>query len=433
MSKADTEKKMKEKLMAQGSLSSPAPQSEGMDYTQMQQMFGQPDAATAPQESVAELPPGHFKDDPQGAINHISQMLASKATGLQLNTGKTPGSLTARMPVDQPLAALFGMKKNVPVSSPNFMDTLGNTLGQETTAKLLPHNLPRTPEGQPFVSKDVFDQVMQASAKEDGKRLLSPEESKLTIGYWKEAAPSLVPLAESIMATQGGLPEWLGKQGPSYRLKRSEYGTVQGFTEEGEPVEQDPTTRKWFVGGKETPAENVGRLLSKTRPQMTEGQMNEVTNLLNSKSQINEIKRLFDPSAVGPVQDKLLSFQELTGIKLPDLHGISVMTDDKMKLRTVMGSNINDYIKTITGAAMSEPEARRIMRTMPKAGASDDAFLPVLAEIAKLVETKLDNRLDVLETQDTVGIKKLRELSSQRYQETKPKAKKPLGDIFGGK
>lgn len=362
---------------------------------------------------------------PEEAMNTIQQLKRNEQGQLSIETPRNK------------IAQLFGKDTRLDplLDQTNYFNTIKGSLGEDQARTLMPSGLMQTPEGDPFVNRDAYDQVMQAASKTQDKRLLSPEESALTLAYWKEAAPSLVPLADAIIKKNGGLPEWLGKQGPSYRLKRSEYGSVQGFTEDGAPAEYDSTSRKWYVGGKETPASEVGRLISKTRPQMTGEQMNEVTNLLNAKSQLNTVQELFDPAAVGPIQDKLLNFQELTGIKLPDLHGLSALTDEKVKLRTVMASGINDYIKAITGAQMSEIEARRIMRALPKPGASDDAFLPALHEIMRLTNQKLENRLDVLETQDTVGVKKLRELVSTKHAENSPSAKasqrKPLSDIFG--
>lgn len=349
------------------------------------------------------------KMNPEEAIKRIGQILLRNKSG----------QLFKEVPSEQPLLRLFGVKSSAPIESPNYFETLRGSLGEQEATRLLPGEIPMTPEGVPFVSKEAYDQVMQASKGRESNRLLSPEESALTIGYWKEAAPALVPLAEAVVKSQGGLPEWLGKQGPSYRLKRSEFGNTIGFSDDGLPVEYEHTSRKFYVGGKETPANQVGRLLSKTKPQLTGEQINEVTNLLNSQAQLQEVKGLFDPAAVGPIQDRLLNFQQLTGIQLPDLQGLSAMTDDKMRFRTVLGSAVNDYIKAITGAQMSEPEARRIMRALPKAGSADEAFIPVLEEIMKITEQKLNNRLDVLETQDTVGISKLRELS-KRQKENAP-------------
>lgn len=381
-----------------------------------------------------ELKPGSFRDNPQGAIEHIVNVL-----GPQLKAGPAnSGYYTKSQPADDPIGKLFNMNVNTRVPSTNY----ANAVQKAGLTDFLPEGLPRLPNGQPLVSAAVSDQAKQLATLKQGDRKLSPEESKLTIAYWKEAAPSLVPMAEAILAKDGGLPEWLGKAGPSYRLKRSEYSSVQGFTEEGKPVEYDQTERKWYVGGKETPAGQIGRLMTKTRPQLDSSQINEVTNLLNAQNQLKEVETLFDPKAIGPVENKLLNFQEYTGIKVPDLQGLSVLTDEKVKLRTVMGSAINDYIKAITGAQMSEPEARRIMKALPKPGSADEAFLPALQEIMKVTKQKLNTRLDVLETQDTVGIRKLRDMANTNpdmhtgeptVKPVSTKPKKSLDSIFGSK
>jgi hypothetical protein len=406
-----------------------------------QPMSGGMDQSVVDPGAQMNMPaPGSFADNPQVAMQAISQILMQKASGPQLTQGDN--GFEAKVQSTNPLKKLFGMKDTIPVKGANYFDSLSSALGPDETAKLLPEGVARTPAGKPFIGEKTADQILQMSDKTKQNRTLSPEESKLTIAYWKEAAPALVPMAEAIMEKSGGLPEWLGKAGPSYRLKRSEYSSVQGFTEDGKPVEYDQTERKWFVGGKETPADQVGRLLTKNRPQMSNEQINEVTNLLNAQTQLKEVKNLFDPNATGPIQDKLYKFQKATGIQLPDLHGMSAMSDNKVQLRTILGSSINDYIKAITGAQMSEPEARRIMSVLPDPGASDEAFLPALNEIMRITDKKLTNRLDVLETQDTVGIKKLRELNASTINpatgEPSPRAlppqkKKSLNDIFGNK
>lgn len=197
-------------------------------------------------------------------------------------------------------------------------------------------------------------------------------------------------------------------------MPRKEFGGVQGFTEDGDPVEYEVSKRQWFVGGKPVAADQVGRLISKTRPQMSSEQINEVTNLLNAKNQLASIDSLFAEGASGPIEGRMYQASKSMGIDFGSLRGMASLTDDKVRLRTIMGSAINDYIKAITGAQMSEPEARRIMSVMPDPNAADAAFLPALQEIQRITNEKLDTRLAVLESQGTVGINKLKELSNKK-------------------
>lgn len=349
----------------------------------------QPPVSQAPTMGGQMPAPGSFKDDPQGAINYIAQMMSSKATGPQLQATPT-GQPAMRVPVDQPLMALFGMKKTVPVNSPNFLDTAEKAGIME----FLPSNLPKTTDGKPFIGKEAFMAALN-TAQSFGQKSRSP------------------------------------------------YYAFLGFDEDsGDAVTFDHASQKAYKGGKEVPLDQLGRMLNKTRPQMSSEQMNEVTNLLNAKTQLNTVSALFDPEATGPLQARLYQASKTMGVDLGDLRGMAAITDNKVRLRTVMGSAINDYIKAITGAQMSEPEARRIMSVMPDPNASDEAFMPALQEIVRITDMKLENRLGVLESQGTVGIDKIRNLAargrrtptggSKTKTEAAPK-KKSLNDIFGGK
>jgi hypothetical protein len=129
----------------------------GPDTNAVQPPVSQP---VAPQMPMAEgMPaPGTYKDDPQGAINYITNLMANKTTGMKLTNTKD-GQLGMRVPVDQPIAALFGMKKTVPVNSPNYFDTLVATVGRDAAVSILPSNTPVTPTGDPFVSSEMLSKL----------------------------------------------------------------------------------------------------------------------------------------------------------------------------------------------------------------------------------------------------------------------------------
>jgi hypothetical protein len=217
--------------------------------------------------------------------------------------------------------------------------------------------------------------------------------------------------------------------------ERSPYYMDQGRDPvTGQPIVMDASSGKYFRGGQEVPASEVGRLLSKIRPQMSDGQTNEITNLLNATDQLQYAKSLFSPDATGPIEGRMYEFAKSSGVDIGGLRGIASLTDDKVKMRTVMGSAINDYIKAITGAQMSEPEARRIMSVMPDPKAADAAFEPAMNEIIRITEMKLGNRLNVLESQGTVGTEQIRGKLKERNKPPTPKKDtggKPKSDPLG--
>lgn len=303
--------------------------------------------------------PGQFKDDPEGAMRYI---LSQKATGAQLQ--RDPQGRLAMEGERGPLAKLFGLK---PRLDPLLDQTnYAPTAEAANIAEFLPNGLMRSPDGQPMVDKSAFMTALQA-AQSFGEK------------------------------------------------KRADFFSYIGNDPDSKmPVTYNAANNTFYKGGKTVDASELDRLLNKVKPQLEGGQINEVTNLLNAQSQLEEVKGLFNKDAVGPIQGRLFQASKLMGINLPDLKGMASMTDDKAKLRTVLASGINDYIKAITGAQMSEIEARRIMAAMPNANAADEAFMPMLEQVLKITDTKLKNRLDVLETQGTVGVKELRGLSRKQ-------------------
>ena len=131
----------------------------------MQSLFaGQAQQSMVPQGEMPVEPQGlqmqpGDKMDPNEAMRIIQEQFAAKATGPKLTEGKD-GQLGTRVPVNQPLMALLGMKKDRPVSSPDFLDTMKDLIGEEETAKVLPKGLPQKPDGTPFVSQNIYEQIL---------------------------------------------------------------------------------------------------------------------------------------------------------------------------------------------------------------------------------------------------------------------------------
>ncbi len=400
-----------------------------------QQSGQQPTSGGIPMDQAQAAPPElqpqpGDKMHPAEAMQLIQQHFAG-----QLTRGED-GRLTAQMPSTNPLLKLFGVKNKVAIDSPNYYST-AKEAGLES---FLPQELYKTPEGTPFVGAKTLDKAREAaisSKKTDPMEDVSGLREMGRAFFQQAGSPEQVKAWDKMTDKQ---VNEFAKSIPGFRTQRSEYLTPKGTNDAGDVVEFDATRGKWFVGGVETPANQIGRLNPLNRPQLANEQVNEITGLFNAQQQLEKVKSLFDPSATGPIQSRLAQVSKLTGVDLGDLRGMSAISDNKTRLRTVMGSAINDYIKAITGAQMSEPEARRIMSVMPDAKAADEAFMPALQEIMQITDQKLNTRLDVLETQDPVGMKQLRALAKSRAAEsraprttsTKPApVKKSLSDIFG--
>jgi hypothetical protein len=371
----------------------------------MQQLQQQMPQQPMPQQQMPQAPmmqpqPGD-KMDP----NEAMKLIMSKATGYQLGQNKQ-GQTTRRMGYKNPLWNALGIHKNEVMQEGNFLEPLIAAVGEENAGKFLPAGLQRTADGKPFVPEDIYARAvsMAAGTKKESKNAL------LGAGEWGEEYLKEKGTPGQLAAWRKMSPETqaeFAKIIPSFGTQRSEYFMDKGTTADGRSVQMDVSKNQWYIDGKPVDASEVGRTVPRLRPQLQSGQASEIASLLDARTQLARINDIFDPSITGPIENKLYQFSQATGIDLGVLQGVTTLTDSKVKLNTVMSSAINDYIKAITGAQMSEIEARRIMNALPKPGSADEAFLPALQEIQKITDMKLGNRIKVLKSQGTIGTEML--------------------------
>jgi hypothetical protein len=90
---------------------------------------------------------------------------------------------------------------------------------------------------------------------------------------------------------------------------------------------------------------------------MPGGRVKEVAGLEGADNLLADVERLYKPDFVGPIAGYASQAQfKIPGTKLPE--GLA-------DFRAALTAQKNWFIKAITGAAMSEPEAKRIMSQIP--------------------------------------------------------------------
>jgi hypothetical protein len=128
--------------------------------------------------AALEAQPGD-KMHPQDAINLMQQHFSQ-----QLDQNKE-GQLTSRQPVNFPMLGPLnmllnatGLHKNVPVDQADFF----NSAKQAGLTKYLPDNLPRKPDGTPFVSQDTYKTLMQSRVLPSGNNPMLDKNTAVTLG-----------------------------------------------------------------------------------------------------------------------------------------------------------------------------------------------------------------------------------------------------------
>lgn len=299
---------------------------------------GMPQQAALPEG----MQPGQFKDDPAGARRAIEQIMMSKATGPQLQPGATPGSYTARVPVDQPLFRLFGMKKTVPINEANYADT-AQAAG---ISEFLPSGLARTPEGKPFVGGKAFTTALQA--------------------------------AQSF--------------GPK---TRADFFMRQGFDiESGEPVTFNTANNTWYKGGVKVPAKEVTRTLSNTVQNIPPAEQDRL-NIINTRlQQLKSFSDTFDPKSWGLVNGSLMK----------TLAFYTDTDPERAEQYKNLYDIVADIVHERYGANLTSNELSQKVDSIMSKYQSPEAIKAFVKVQSARAQTEKNNRIKTLRSQKYLGV-----------------------------
>ena len=366
-------------------------------------------------DAQMEMPaPGSFKDNPQGAMEAISKLMMSKATGQQLN--ERNGQLSARVPVDQPLLRALGLKKNVPVG-PNYADPAQKA----GLSEFLPQGLPRLPNGQPFVSATVSDQAKQLAAGR-GDVVSDP-----AIGEFGSAFLAEAGTPEQKAAWDKLRPETqakLAKIVPGYRTERQDAFSQSEVLSNGDVVQKNIKNGKYFYAGTQIPytGEITGQFLPKTQKNMSDStaiQLGKTQTLMNS---IDLASQNLMPEKFGLWQG---SFNKTIGSYTNKDPQAAEMF---RQLKTVFTEVTHDlYGGTLTGNELDQ--ATDLLFNQYQSFEAVQAALGV--QKAKL-GNRLENISGLLKAGNVRGAD-VAKPNKPTYGNKEPAKKKSLGDIFGKK
>lgn len=116
------------------------------------------------------------------------------------------------------------------------------------------------------------------------------------------------------------------------------------------------------------------------------GEREAIAGNLASMDALDNIESLKKRGYVGPIQGRISQFKQAFG----------GAKEDQAQLVSALAAFRNQLIKEITGAQMSEPEARRIMQQIPKITDPDTVFDSNLKETRKNMERVRQRMLEVM-------------------------------------
>lgn len=182
----------------------------------------------------------------------------------------------------------------------------------------------------------------------------------------------------------------------------------KGRLKTGQIVSYDPSLGYDVVAGPKGSVpydlKRHGETQPLTNPALDAGQMKDISQIRDSITQLKTVKENYRPAFVGPIEGRLLKIYNATGINLTN-----VDPSDSTKFRIGATTALNDYIRSVTGAQLSQNEQARIEAAMASVTGPDATFIPAIEEAIRLAEAKVNGRLADYEAAGYRNIGDLRE------------------------
>lgn len=133
------------------------------------------------------------------------------------------------------------------------------------------------------------------------------------------------------------------------------------------------------------------------RKEMTPDEVKDVTGLKQGYDILNEIKNKKPGYDTGPFESAKNWFQSQIGVDDPDYSAFMAWT----------GNQLVEYMRSISGARITDQERQFLKKNQPNISDNDDVFMSKLKSSADFVKSKLKSNIDSYQMlgRDTQGFK----------------------------
>jgi hypothetical protein len=120
------------------------------------------------------------------------------------------------------------------------------------------------------------------------------------------------------------------------------------------------------------------------KPTLTAGEMEPIVELQGARNLIDQLGRMKTEGDIdtGPIANAIDWVRSKAGIGDPK----------RVEFKAMVGTQIADYIKSISGATVSESERASLLENVPTASDNDDAFMAKLATVKRMIDNKLNTK-----------------------------------------
>jgi len=117
------------------------------------------------------------------------------------------------------------------------------------------------------------------------------------------------------------------------------------------------------------------------KPALTPTEVEGVVELQGARSLLDQLEQMKAGKNIdtGPIANAIDWFRSKAGVGDPK----------RVEFKALVGTQIAEYIKSISGATVSEPERAALLENVPTASDNDEAFMAKLATVKRLIDNKL--------------------------------------------
>lgn len=307
------------------------------------------------------------------------------------------------------------------MQGPNIGQALATGFGQFQEGE----SLARTIEEKKLEKQKKLLEIQQLVAKMKGEKEQSEKElrfadtlqgptvariggQEVKAAETRSLAPEFAPLGQGAKAFPKEAFNLLSdiKKEQTKPTKAEEPTKLQrlGLIKSGQTVSFNPISGQNILEtGEVYSPQKHGQIMREQAPQLSPELTKDLVATSDSLADLQRAKSAYKPTLTGPIQSRANALYEATGINLTGANPADVS-----KFRVDAFTAINNYIKAVTGAQMSEPEARRIQKALFRVNGIDESFEPAINEALNIVESKLNKKLDFYESQGYRGMREAR-------------------------
>lgn len=117
------------------------------------------------------------------------------------------------------------------------------------------------------------------------------------------------------------------------------------------------------------------------KPALTAGEVEPIVELQGARNLIDQLGRMKTEGDIdtGPIANAIDWLRSKAGVGDPK----------RVEFKAMVGTQIAEYIKSISGATVSESERASLLENVPTANDNDDAFMAKLATVKRMIDNKL--------------------------------------------